>query len=276
MRREIAVWKVLAAVLAVLAMSSGGAVALAESGGSPRTQAPPDDRGVLTPNRSTTYVPVTPCRIFSTTPQSIPGFGVEQTRTVKVVGDLSSQGGQAAGCGIPTAASGIEASVSATFNQGDGYLRAWPATQGEPQATFLNYTDAGASTNTGAITITPGGGNAFSIKNYGSVTDVVVDVQGYYVRPLYALVNVNGSIQASSRLNDIDKVGTGQYQLDFQVDTDTCSRMVSVGRSRTSDVGSSGFASAHITETPANEVFVTTYDPTGALADRPFMLEATC
>jgi hypothetical protein len=276
MRREIAVWKVLAAVVAVLAMSSGGAVALATSGGSPRTQAPPDDRGALTPNRSTTYVPVTPCRIFSTTPPSIPGFGVEQTRSVKVVGDLSSQGGQAAGCGIPAAASAIEAAVSATFNQGDGYLRTWPAGQGEPQATFLNYTDAGASTNTGAITITPGGGNAFSIKNYGSVTDVVVDVQGYYVRPLFALVNPNGSIQASSRLNDIDKVGTGQYQLDFQVDTDTCIRTVTVGRSRTSDAASSGFASAHITETPANEVFVTTYDASGALADRAFMLEVTC
>jgi hypothetical protein len=276
MRRDIAVWKVLAAVLAVLAMSSGGAVALAASGGSPTTQAPPDNRGLLSPNRSTTYVPVTPCRIFSTTPPSIPGFGVEQVRQVKVVGDLSSQGGQAAGCAIPTAASGIEAAVSATFNQGDGYLRTYPSGQGEPQATFVNYTDAGAATNTGAITITPGGGNAFTIKNYGSVTDVVVDVQGYYIRPQFALVNPNGSIQASSRLNDIDKVGTGQYQLDFQVDTDTCARTVSVGRSRISDTGSSGFASAHITETPANEVFVTTHSSDGALADRAFMLEITC
>ncbi|HEX7132549.1 MAG TPA: hypothetical protein VF228_08235, partial [Iamia sp.] len=68
----------------------------------------------------------------------------------------------------------------------------------------------------------------------------------------------------------------GQYQLDFQVDTDTCVRTVSVGRSRTSDAGSSGFASAHITETPANEVFVTTYDPGGAIADRAFMVQITC
>lgn len=276
MRREIAVWKVLAATLAVLAMTSGGAVALAAVGGEPATQAPPDNRGSLTPNRSTTFVPVTPCRIFSTTPASITAFGVEETRQVKVVGDLSSQGGQSAGCGIPSAASAIEASISATFNQGDGYLRAWPSGQSEPQATFVNYTDAGAATNTGAVTIAPGGGNAFQIKNYRSVTDVVVDVQGYYVRSMYALVNPNGSVQASSRLDDVDKNGTGQYQLDFQVDTDTCVRSVTVGRSRTSDAGSSGFASAHITETPANEIVVTTYDTSGALADRAFMVEITC
>jgi len=276
MRREIALWKVLAGVVAVLALSSGGAVALAASGGSPATQAPPDSRGSLSPNRSTTYVPVTPCRIASTTPPSIPAFGVEQSRTFKVAGNLSSQGGQAVGCGIPNAASGVEASISATNNQGAGYVRAWPASQGEPLATILNYTEAGASTNTGALTILPGGGNAFTVKNYGSVADIVIDVQGYYVRPMYALVNPNGSVQASSRLDDIDKVGTGQYQLDFQVDTDTCVRTVSVGRSRTSDPGSSGFASAHITEVPANEVFVTTYDPAGTLTDRAFMVEITC
>ena len=118
MRREIALWKVLAALMALLAVSSGGAVALAASG-SPATQAPPDNRGALVPNRSTTFVPVTPCRIFSTTATDTP-FGVEVSRNVRVAGNLSSQGGQAAGCGIPNAASAIEASVSATFNNGPG------------------------------------------------------------------------------------------------------------------------------------------------------------
>ncbi|HEX7132548.1 MAG TPA: hypothetical protein VF228_08230 [Iamia sp.] len=276
MRREIALWKVVAAALALLAVSSGSAVALAASGGSPAAQAPPDSRGTLTPTRSTTFVPVTPCRIASTTPASIPAFGVEQSRTFKVAGNLSSQGGQAAGCGIPNAATGIEASISATNNQGAGYVRAWPANQGEPLATILNYTAAGASTNTGALTIVPGGGNAFTVKNYGSVADIVIDVQGYYVRPMYVLVNPNGSVEASSRYNFVQRNGIGQYEVDFQVDTDTCVRTVSVGRSRTSDVASSGFASAHISENPANRIVVTTYDTAGNLADRAFMVEITC
>lgn len=276
MRREIALWKVLAGVLAVLALSSGGAVALAASGGEPATQAPPDSRGNLSPNRSTTYVPLTPCRVFSTTPASVDGFGIQETRSVRVVGNLAAQGGQAAGCGIPAAASGIEASISATFNQGAGYVRAYPAGQGEPQATFLNYTAAGASTNTGAVTITPGGGNAFTIKNYGSATDVVVDVQGYYIRPLYVLVNPNGSVQGSSRLNGIQKQGTGLYLVDFQVDTDTCSRSVTVGRSRTIDPASAGFGTAQISTTDANQINVQTYDTAGNLADRAFLLEVTC
>jgi hypothetical protein len=276
MRREIALWKVLAGVLAVLAMSSGGAVALAASGGSPATQAPPQDRGALSPNRSTTYVPVTPCRIFSTTPAAIPAVGVEAVRQVRVTGNLSSQGGQAAGCGIPAAATAIEASVSATFNQGEGYIRAWPSGLSEPQATFVNYTAAGAATNTGAVSITSGTGNNFVIKNYRSVTDVVIDVQGYYIRPLYVLVNPNGTIQGSSRVNPVERLGTGLYRVDFQVDTDTSSRSVSVGRTRTTDPASSGFASAHVNESPANTVAVTTYDVSGSLADRGFLLEITC
>lgn len=274
MRREIALWKVLVALVALLAVSSGSAVALAGSG-SPTAQAPPDSRGILTPTRSTTYVPVTPCRIFSTAATSTP-VAPGATRTLKVYGNLASQGGQAAGCGIPVAASAVEVAVSATANQGAGYVRAWPAGQSEPQATFLNYTAAGATTNTGTLAVTAGGANALMLKNYLSTTHLIMDVQGYYVRSMYALINANGSLQGYSRLTSVSKVGTGQYRLSFEIDTDACVRTVTVGRHRTTDPSSSGFASAHITETPAHQVTVTTYDTAGTLADRPFMLEITC
>lgn len=276
MRREIAIWKVLAAVVAVLAMSTGGAMALAEVRGEPSAQAPPDDRSTLQPTRSTTFVPITPCRIASTTGGSIPAFGVGETRTFAVTGNLAGQGGQAAGCGIPEAATGIEASISATFNEGPGYLRAWPAGQPEPQATFLNYTAAGAATNTGAVTILAGGGTAFSVKNHRSVTDVVIDVQGYYVRPMYALVNANGSVEWSSRLLEATKTGTGLYDLDFDVDTDSCARAVTVGRSRSEHPASGGFATAHTSNSQQGAVAIQTFGQDGALADRPFLIEITC
>jgi hypothetical protein len=51
---------------------------------------------------------------------------------------------------------------------------------------------------------------------------------------------------------------------------------VTVGRSRTSDPGSSGFASAHITEESDHQISVLTYDVNGTLTDRPFLLEITC
>jgi hypothetical protein len=275
MRRQIALWKVLTGVLAVLALSSGGAVALAAVGGSPATQAQPETRGTLNPNRSTTFVPVTPCRIFSTTATETP-FAIEATRNVKVFGNLSSQGGKAAGCGIPDAATGVEASVSATFNDGPGYIRAWPFGQSEPQATFVNYTASGASTNTGALTINPGGGNAFVLKNYRSTTDIIVDVQGYYIRPMYALVRADGGLQAQSGLTSVSKTGTGGYRVNFLVNTDSCSRVVTVGRHRITDPASSGFGSAHVTNAVGGPIQVETYDTAGSLADRAFMLEVTC
>lgn len=273
MKREIAIWKVLAGIAAVLLLSSGGAALAQDASGT--SPVAPESQGSFTPNRATTYVPVTPCRIFSTTSTG-DDFAIGETRTARVNGNLSAQGGQASGCGIPAAAVAIEASVTATFVEGPGYVRAWPSGQSEPQATFVNYTPAGASTSTGALRITPGGANAFTIKNYRSETHIIVDVQGYYVRPAYVMVNPNGSIQGSSRVNSVTRTATGVYQVDFQEDTDTCSRTVSVGRSRTSDPGSSGFASAHITSSPANQVQVITYDVGGNLADRAFLLEVTC
>lgn len=271
MRREIAVWKVVAGLFALLLVSSGGAAAL-EAG--PVTQAPPDERGNLAPNRSTTYVPITPCRIVSTTATG-DDFAIGETRTYKAVGNLVGQGGQA-NCGIPASASGIEASITATFVEGPGYLRAFPSNVPEPQATFVNYTAAGASTSTGALTIAAGGTNAFKIKNYRSETHVIVDVQGYYIRPIFALVNPDGTTQLRSRINSVTRTGVGLYTVNAEIDSDLCVREVTVGRSRTSDSGSSGFGSAHITTTPANQIQVITYDISGALADRAFMIEITC
>lgn len=277
MRREIAVWKVLAAVLAVLAMSTGGAVALAQSqgDGEPSSQIPPDSRGALQPTRSTTYVPIVPCRIYSTTGSLAP-FGVEEVRFIKVLGDLASEGGKPGGCDIPDAATAIEASISATFNQGPGYIRAWPLGNSEPQATFLNYTAAGATTTTGALDILADSPYGFAVKNYRSVTDVVIDVQGYYLRPLFAQVNPNGTVAGSSRVEGVTREGTGLYTVDFEVDTDTCARTVTVGRTLLGHPTAAGFATAHTASLPANAIVVQTYDTNGDLADRAFLVEVTC
>ncbi|HMJ77996.1 MAG TPA: hypothetical protein VK507_18585, partial [Iamia sp.] len=113
-------------------------------------------------------------------------------------------------------------------------------------------------------------------KNYRSVTDIIVDVQGYYVRPMYALINADGSLHAHSGLTSVTKTGTGGYRLLFPANTNSCTRVVTVGRHKVSEAGSSGFGSAHVVDLPTNPIQVETYNTAGTLADRAFMLEITC
>ena len=48
--------------------------------------------------------------------------------------------------------------------------------------TFLTYAARGATTNTGAIALRPGGGGPnLELRNHGSASHVVVEIQGWFV-----------------------------------------------------------------------------------------------
>ncbi len=132
--------------------------------------------------RGNVYKPVTPCRVVDTRAKGGRFTGATQ-RDYLVTGSgaaFAGQGGRSGGCGIPSNATAVEASVSAVAPTGGGFTRAWPAGQRAPSATFLNYTSGQAITNTGAISIADGGATQLTLRNYGGSTHYVVDVAGYY------------------------------------------------------------------------------------------------
>ena len=115
------------------------------------------------------YVAMQPCRILDTRTAGGPiANGASQSLQVTGV----------PGCSVPAKATAVEGSVSAVSPLGTGFARVWPNGAG-PNATFLNYTKAQGTTNTGGIPI--GTGGKVWIGTYGGASDYTFDIQGYFI-----------------------------------------------------------------------------------------------
>lgn len=129
------------------------------------------------------YVPITPCRAVDTRVGSAMAPNTTRTFQLGGPGSLAGQGGRADGCGVPADATAVEASVSAVTPTGTGYVRAWPTGVAPAAATFLNYSPAQGTTNTGALAIGGGAAPGVTVRNFAGRSDYVIDVQGYFADP---------------------------------------------------------------------------------------------
>lgn len=271
-------WKKLAAAAAVLVIGASGGVAWASQatpgpdGREASATPPPAQTNALGGGTTETkFVPVTPCRLVDTrfgTPK--PAVGTERSFKVRGTGaQFATQGGTAGGCGIPSGATGIEASVTAAAPTGVGFLRMYPGAA--PNATFLNFTGGQATTNTGAVRICSGIcliNSDLRFKVFGSSTDVVVDVQGYYIAPMAAFIETNGNVIRGSRVTATTQEGTGTYTVTFDRDISTCSYSASSNYYGDIINVTSGFDN--------NSVFVKAVTDAGAAVNIRFFVEVTC
>jgi hypothetical protein len=269
--------KVVAVVVGgVMALSAGtlvGAQAAetANNGGGPVTP-PTDKAGSASPTESS-FVPITPCRIVNT--QNPAGkLAAGETRSYRMSGNTSDQGGAAA-CGIPSVATALEVTITAVSADGNGYLRSWPAGQPEPNATFLNYTKAFNAGNTGTIRVQGGLGTNLAVKAYQKATHVIIDVQGYYVPGLMAVVSSNGNLVRGNGAPSVTRMATGAYNVVFNRNVTGCA--YAGGLHDPSDgTGNEGDLTAASLSSDPRGVFVQTFNEAGNAADIEFHLTVTC
>ena len=88
---------------------------------------------------------------------------------------------------------------------------------------MLNYAAVG-STGTGAtLSINPSTAYSLKLRNYANSTDIVVDVSGYYVKPLAATIAADGTLYAgSSRAVSSTRSAAGVYTVTFDRDIEQC------------------------------------------------------
>jgi hypothetical protein len=133
------------------------------------------------------YTPVPPCRIIDTRLAGGPILG-GTTRSFRVTGtNLSSQGGSATGCGIPSGpATAAVINFVAVNPAGPGDLRITPFGTPMPTASILNYAAVpGLNIANGpAVALCDPAPAAcssdFTIQADAGATQVVADVQGYF------------------------------------------------------------------------------------------------
>jgi hypothetical protein len=119
------------------------------------------------------FVPVTPCRIADTrlAPGPFGGPSLQgQTSRDFVIPDSA--------CSIPSTAAAYSLNVAVVPHGGLGYLTVWPAGQSRPTIATLNSVDGRIKANAAII---PAGTNA-AISVYATqTTDVILDIDGYFV-----------------------------------------------------------------------------------------------
>ena len=134
----------------------------------------------------TVYTAVTPVRIADTRANSgFQGAGDTlssgQILTIRVAGLPSD--------GVPITATAVVLNITAVNPSSAGYLTAYASGQTTPFASTVNFIAGQTIANEATITLGNNGvtGGYVSILNHVGLTDVVVDVQGYYVATLSAL-----------------------------------------------------------------------------------------
>ena len=88
-------------------------------------------------------------------------------------------------------------------------------------SSFINYSRGGVVGKSGDIQVAANTYD-FTVKAFGGSTQVVVDLTGYYIKPMWAEVSSSGGFVRGSRVVLLSHLGTGSYQVDFDRDVSGC------------------------------------------------------
>jgi Domain of unknown function (DUF5122) beta-propeller len=155
-----------------------------------------DVNGILPP---TQFTGLPPTRILDTRIGLRP-IGPGQTITLRVVG---------LGTNAPANAAAVALNVTVTNPTATSFLTVWPSGVPTPNASNLNMTEGTTIAN--LVVVKPGADGLISIRNDSGSTDVIVDVNGYFVPKAVStfvperLLDTRNGIGAP-----VDAIGPGQ------------------------------------------------------------------
>lgn len=234
------------------------------------------------------YTPISPCRIVDTRIHGGP-IVAGATRTYRVLGkeDFRDVGGESS-CEIPYGATAITGSIISVDAGGPGYLKVYGYLDPEPVASFLNFSAATALSASGTIPLggndtpfggghgAPSGGDSFTVKAAGHATQLVIQLTGYYIAPIWVEINNSTTyVRGSRATGKVFHPATGASSVTFNRDVSTCAY------SATSfDTGVTMQAKPETSPiygaSAKYAVYVTATDPSGAAVDSSFYLTVTC
>jgi hypothetical protein len=223
--------KVLLVAVVIAVLAGGAGAALAATGGAAKAARTPAPRALgPTTSHDLEFVPVAPCRIADTR-SSGGALANGATRNFLVSGStgFSGQGGTSTGCGVPEGALAAELTIISADASGPGLLRAFPF-GGQPTATILAYQNGPNLLNTGTIALCDPSATTctsdLSVKSFQASTQVIVDVNGYYMPNRFAFVNEDGTLLSGSRVTSVVRTGVGAYDVTMDDDVTDCALLV--------------------------------------------------
>jgi hypothetical protein len=219
-------YSVAAAGAAALVLTIGGVGLAAGGPGSSGPAAAPSAAALAAtqPGSELQFLAVAPCRIVDT---RVTGGALNASaRTFTADGPYTSQGGNAAGCGIPAnIAVAVQVNLGAIAAGGaKGWAKAWAAGTTEPLASIINYPADAPISN--MVTIPVSATSNFNIRT-SNKAQIFADIAGYYVKPLYASIDAQDGtptvwLGVASGLVSVERSAVGTYQLTFDRNVTHC------------------------------------------------------
>jgi hypothetical protein len=213
------------------------------------------------------YTPIAPCRIVDT---RLGGGAIANlsARNFHALGSgsFAAQGGTS--CDIPFSATAVTGSVISADAPGSGYVKVYGYGAAEPTASFLNYVKTPLLSASGTIPVSDSTFD-FTVKAFGKPTQVIIQLTGYYIRPMWVEVASNATYVQGSRVTALSTLGTGLYEVDFDRNITGCAY---TANSYTGGIS----VEVEPRVTNVNGVFLALEDSTGALVNAAFYLTVTC
>ena len=127
---------------------------------------------------SSSYVPIVPCRLADTRPET--NVGTRSTQIVAGESAIFQVTGSNGGCNIPASATGIASNVTAANPTATSFLAVFPADAAFPNVSNLNWAAMGPPVPN-QVTVALSAGGAIKAFNHSGGVDVIIDIVGYYV-----------------------------------------------------------------------------------------------
>jgi hypothetical protein len=132
------------------------------------------DSDTLTAAHTSQFFSVPACRLADTRnadgPYGGPALNAQMARTFVAAGQ----------CGVPSDATALSYNITVTGASADGDFRVYPAGNGQPLISTLNYRAGATRANNGLVQLGSGGAFVVSSDQPSGMAQLILDVNGYF------------------------------------------------------------------------------------------------
>lgn len=229
--------------------------------------------------KDTKFVEIEPARVFDSRQAGYTGSGLMAPNSSKVVyvGDAHNAAGALTTQNIvPTGATAIAYNLTVTGATGPNFVAVTPGDATSFTASAINFNGTSDVANAGIVSLD--GARQLRIWNGDQTgsTHVIIDITGYFVKPLFAQVLPDGSLRNGSRVVSVERQQAGYYVVTFDRDVIDCGISAMIGQN-TYFQAAAVIDFQTVNEAPRSvRVYTQNNDGANVVEDRGFSLVVTC
>lgn len=226
------------------------------------------------PQSDLRFVPIEPIRVYDSRQPGYSNGGLFAPNAKRVISVRHARdplGNVLVSDAVPAGAGAVAYNITITQATGANFASVTPGDATSQPASAVNYSNVTDVANAGIVQVDAN--RRIRVANGPSASaHVIIDVTGYFVEPLFAVVSSAGSIIEGAGVDGVTKDdasdGPGVYTVDF------ARSVVDCGFSATLEMSSPGFVTAVLDTN--DTVIVRTWNTAANPTDSAFDLTATC